>query len=266
MFIPLHDKNELKRIKLQYVTLTLIAANVLVYLAFNVAGGGQFLEGVVVQLGYIPAVVNDFEELPPAIVLIPEELSLLSYAFLHADFMHLASNMIFLWVFGDNIEDALGHIRFLIFYVLCAVLGGLAHGLVDPASTAPLIGASGAVAGIIGAYLMLHPKVRIWVLVLMRIPLPLPAWIPLLGWIGFQLFMLVTMGDEMVSWAAHVGGFFAGALLVVVMKRRDVPLFDRVVETPKAVVKSVPGVGRDGTTAAPAQTASNPPSGRTWGR
>lgn len=240
MFIPLHDKNDLKRIKLQYVTLALIAANVLVFLAVNVVGGAGYLEGVVVQLGYIPAVVNDFEELPQNLVLIPEELSLISYAFLHADFMHLASNMIFLWVFGDNIEDALGHVRYPIFYLLCAALGGLAHGLVDPGSQAPLIGASGAVAGIIGAYLMLHPKVRIWVLVLMRIPLPLPAWIPLIGWIGFQFFMFVTAGDELVSWAAHIGGFFAGVVLVVIMKRRDVPLFDRVVETPKAVVRSAP--------------------------
>ncbi|MEO0543593.1 MAG: rhomboid family intramembrane serine protease [Pseudomonadota bacterium] len=266
MFIPLQDKNELKHVRLQYVTLGLIIINCLVYVFVNLVGGPDFVNTLAVQLGYIPAVVNEIEQLPIDLAVIPEELSLISYAFLHADIMHLGSNMIFLWVFGDNVEDAMGHIRFLIFYLLCAVLGGLAHGLLDPQSTAPLIGASGAIAGIIGAYLILHPRVRVWVLVMMRIPLPLPAWIPLLVWIGFQIFMLLGGGDEMVSWAAHVGGFFAGLVLVFLLKRRDVPLFDREIQTPKAVVTSVPSIKSSGNAEPEVAVKSQSASPRAWGR
>jgi membrane associated rhomboid family serine protease len=235
MFIPLHDANNLKHIRAQYVTLTLIALNVAVYLGVNLDLVSGAYEAAVFSFGYIPAVVNDLVELPPARVIIPEEFSLVSYAFLHGDFMHLASNMLFLWVFGDNVEDALGHFRFLAFYLLCAIAGALAHGFLVPDSTAPLIGASGAISGVIGAYLMLHPKVRIWVLAFGRIPLRLPAAIPLLFWIGYQLAAVFLMADEGVSWAAHVGGFAAGVILVVLLKRRGVPLFDRAIVLPEAV-------------------------------
>lgn len=235
MFIPLHDANSLKHIRLQFVTIGIIIANVISFVLVNISSSADFMQSTVISLGYIPAVVNDFSELPPQFVTIPEELSLISYAFLHGDFMHLAGNMLFLWVFGDNVEDALGHFRFLIFYLLCAVAGALAHGMMIPQSEAPLIGASGAVAGVIGAYLLLHPKVRVWVLAFSRIPLRLPAWIPLLFWIGFQIFMVVALPDDQVSWAAHIGGFIAGAVLVVIMKRRGVLLFDREIQTPRAV-------------------------------
>ena len=235
MFIPLHDANNLKHIALQYVTLALIGINVAVYLAVNLDIVSGAYEAAVFSFGYIPAVVNDIVELPPGQVVIPEEFSLISYAFLHGDFVHLGTNMLFLWVFGDNVEDALGHFKFLVFYLLCAVAGALAHGLLVPASTAPLIGASGAVSGVIGAYLMLHPKVRIWVLAFGRIPLRLPAAVPLVFWIVYQLAAVFLAADEGVSWAAHVGGFAVGAVLVVIMKRRGVPLFDRTIVLPEAV-------------------------------
>ena len=219
MFIPLHDANSLKHIKLQYVTLGLIAINVAVFLLVNLNLVAGAYDAAVFSFGYIPAVVNDFAELPSGRVVIPEEFSLVSYAFLHGDFMHLASNMLFLWVFGDNVEDALGHFKYLVFYLLCAVAGALAHGLLVPDSTAPLIGASGAISGVIGAYLMLHPKVRIWVLAFGRIPLRLPAAIPLVFWIVYQLAAVFLLAGEGVSWAAHIGGFAAGVILVTVMKR-----------------------------------------------
>jgi len=250
MFVPLHDANRLKHIDLQYVTLGLIAANVLVFVFVNLVATEEGLYATVFSLGYTPAVVNDFSELPPELVLIPEELSLVSYAFLHGDFWHLGGNMLFLWVFGDNVEDALGHVKFFVFYILCAIAGALAHGLMDPASAAPLIGASGAVAGIVGAYLLLHPKVRVWVLVLGRVPLPLPAWIPLLFWVGFQFAMLAFLGDDQVSLAAHVGGIIAGMALVLLLRRRGVPLFDREVQAPKAVEVE----------------ADKPPTHGPWGR
>jgi membrane associated rhomboid family serine protease len=160
--------------------------------------------------------------------------------------------MLFLWVFGDNVEDALGHFRFLVFYLACAVAGAFAHGIAAPDSQAPLIGASGAIAGVVAAYLMLHPRVKIWVLALGRIPLRLPASIVLVLWIGFQLFMMVAGGDDEISWAAHLGGVVAGAVLVVFMRRRGVPLFDRGIVTPQAVET------------APAEASEPAPS--PWGR
>ena len=113
-------------------------------------------------------------------------VTLVTYAFLHGDFWHLAGNMIFLWVLADNVEDALGHGRFLIFYLLCAIAGGYAYVLTDPASAAPVIGASGAIAGCISAYLLLHPKAKMWVLVFARIPIRLSALYVLGFWIVVQ--------------------------------------------------------------------------------
>ena len=254
MFIPLHDANSLKHIRLQYVTLALIAANVLVYLMTTLTGEG-FEQAAVIGLGYIPSTVFDIAERPDEWVLVPDDLTYVTYAFLHGDIWHLGGNMLFLWVFGDNVEDALGHFRFLVFYLACAVAGAFAHGMVAPDSQAPLIGASGAIAGVVGAYLLLHPRVKIWVLALGRIPLRLPASIVLALWIAFQLFMMVVGGDDEISWAAHLGGIVAGVVLVVFMRRRGVPLFDREVVTPQAAV-----VARDEASPPP----SSPPS--PWGR
>jgi membrane associated rhomboid family serine protease len=244
MFIPLHDANSLKHIKLQYVTLGLIALNVVIWLITGpVLAPEAFSNAAVVGLGYIPAVVFDYATLEPGLVLVPDEATYVTYAFLHGDFWHLAGNMLFLWVFGDNVEDALGHVRFLIFYLLCAAAGAFLHGLIDVESQAPLIGASGAISGVVAAYFLLHPKVRVWVLVLFRIPLPLPAVIPLAFWIGQQFFMLVIDPAGGVSWGAHVGGILAGAVLVVILRRRGVPLFDRTIVSPRAVehIQATPG-------------------------
>lgn len=242
MFIPLHDANTLKHIKVQWVTLGLIAANVVIWLVTGFASP-DLAKAATVGLGYIPAVAFDHAILPPELELIPEPLTYVSYAFLHASFWHLAGNMIFLWVFGDNVEDAMGHVRFLIFYIACAAFGALCHGLLSTESQAPLIGASGAISGVVAAYLVLHPRVKVWVLVFFRVPLPLPAFIPLLLWIGQQFFMLVISTDSDVSWGAHVGGILAGAVLVLLLKRRDVPLFDREIVTPRAV-RSTPAIRR----------------------
>lgn len=233
MFIPLHDANHLKHIRLQYVTLGLIAANVLIWLYTSLATEDA-LQATVIGLGYIPALAFDLAELPAELVIVPDNLTYITYAFLHGDFFHLAGNMLFLWVFGDNVEDALGHVKFLFFYLASAAAGAWLHGIVDPNSEVPLIGASGAVAGVVTAYLMLHPRVKVWVLVLMRLPLRIPAWIPIVLWIAFQFLMFAAGGEDQVSWAAHVGGIVAGAVMVVFLRRRGVPLFDRHVVTPRA--------------------------------
>ena len=227
MFIPLHDANEFRHIRHCYVNLAIIALNIAVFLVTAVTSSDSFSNASVLGLGYIPSVVNDRAELPAELVLVPENLTYLTYAFLHADIFHLGGNMLFLWVFGDNVEDAMGHVKYLIFYLLCAVAGAFLHGVVLPGSEEPLIGASGAIAGVVVAYLMLHPHVKLWVLALMRIPLRIPAWIPIGLWVAFQFLMLFTQTEDQVSWPAHVGGIIAGALLVPFFKRRDVKLFAR---------------------------------------
>jgi membrane associated rhomboid family serine protease len=230
MFIPLHDSNRLRHIRFQYVTIGLIVANILMFAGTVLGVSQEAAWADALGLGYIPAVINDIAELPSNHVLVPENFTYLTYAFLHADVFHLGGNMLFLWVFGDNVEDALGHTKFLAFYLLCAAAGAFLHGIILPTSEAPLIGASGAVAGVVSAYLILHPRVKLWVLVLMRIPLRIPAWIPLLLWVGFQFLMLFVQSDDGISWPAHVGGIIAGVILVLFLRRRDVPLFDRGLE------------------------------------
>ena len=234
MFIPLHDANSLKHIRLQYVTVVLIVLNVTVFV-FTRMGSDEWVQGAAYAFGYVPAVVQNLAELPPELVLVPENLTHVTYAFIHGDVFHLGGNMLFLWVFGDNVEDAMGHLRYLVFYLLCAAAGAFVHGLLAPGSQMPLIGASGAIAGIVAAYLILHPKVRIWVLAFGRIPLRLPAIIPLALWVLLQFAMLLAGDEDQISWAAHAGGLCAGALLLPLLRRRSVPLFDRAIVTPDAV-------------------------------
>jgi membrane associated rhomboid family serine protease len=227
MFIPLHDANEFRHIRHSYVNLAIIAVNIAVFLVTAVASSESFSNASILGLSYIPSVVHDTAELPPELVLVPENLTYLTYAFLHADIFHLGGNMIFLWVFGDNVEDAMGHLKYLIFYLLCAIAGAFLHGVILPGSEEPLVGASGAIAGVVVAYLMLHPHVKLWVLALMRIPLRIPAWIPITLWIVFQVVMLFTQTEDQVSWPAHVGGIIAGILLTPLFKRRGIRLFSR---------------------------------------
>lgn len=229
MFVPLYDDNALKSIQLQYVTIGLIVANVIVF-AVEVLG---LPDAAMASFAIVPAELVSTAglivpvEMPYQSVAVPERLTLLTYMFFHGDIFHLAGNMLFLWVFGDNVEDAMGHAKFLVFYFLCGVLAGLAHTFMLPHSPNPLIGASGAVAGVIAAYLMLHPRVRVWVLAFQFIPLRLSAAVVLGVWILTQFIMILLPEIGPVAWWAHIGGLVAGAVLIVVMKRRDVPLFDK---------------------------------------
>ncbi|MEM9332426.1 MAG: rhomboid family intramembrane serine protease [Pseudomonadota bacterium] len=229
MFIPLHDQNALKNIPLQFVTLFLIAVNVAIWIftATPQLTDAAQTNAYYYSYGFVPAVVNDVADLPPELIVFPETASYITYAFLHGGFMHLAGNMLFLWVFGDNVEDAMGHFKFLVFYLICASIGALAHSFTVPNSEAPLIGASGAASGIVGAYLMLHPKVKVWFLAFGRIPLRLSAMWVLTAWIAFQIYNYVVAESYEVSWAAHIGGVLAGIVLIPLFKRRDVYLFDR---------------------------------------
>ncbi len=227
MFIPIYDHNKLEHLPRPYVNLALIAANVLIFLLYQGAGSEQALAASSYSFGLIPSVLFDIQDLAPHLQVLPDWASLVSYSFLHGGYMHLIGNMLFLWVFGDNVEDAMGHLRYLLFYLLCAAAGGFAYAILDVNSDVPLIGASGATSGVVAAYLMLHPRVKVWVLVLGRIPLKLSAQWLLGAWILYQVFNVVTVGDSQVAWVAHIGGLVAGAILVLVLRRKGVPLFDR---------------------------------------
>ncbi len=234
LFIPVWDQNPLTKIHFQFVTLALIATNVAVFVIFQ---SGLFVSVELVNiLGFalIPAELVNAGFFGDATyqafegqAQVPERMTLISYMFLHGSWMHLIGNMAFLWVFGDNVEDAMGHLRFLLFYLMCGIFAGLLHALAFPASAQPLIGASGAVSGVIAAYLMLHPKVRLWVLALPFIPIRINAGVALGIWVAFQFYSLLFAADSHTAWLAHIGGLGAGALLVLFMRRRGVPLFDR---------------------------------------
>lgn len=224
MFVPLQDDNPLKFIKLQYVTFALIAANVIVYALSAVGASDAF----VASFAVVPGELLGLQPQGPGQSLaLPENATLLSYMFFHGDGLHLLGNMIFLWVFGDNVEDSMGHVRFLVFYLLCGIFAGIAHAFIAPTSTVPLIGASGAVAGVIAAYLMLHPRVRVWVLAFKVIPMRVSAAVVLGVWIFTQIVMVALPQVGPVAWWAHIGGLLAGAILVLIFRRPGVKLFDR---------------------------------------
>jgi membrane associated rhomboid family serine protease len=225
--IPLHDDNP-TQIR-PFVTGTVIAACVLAFLwQFSLAPE----EGAraVFSLGVIPAVLIGDKQLAPDLVLVPASLTIVTSMFLHGGWMHLIGNMLYLWIFGNNIEDAMGHGRFVLFYLLCGVAAALGQALTDPSSTIPMIGASGAISGVLGAYLMLYPRARVLVLVFLGFfvtTFRLPAGIVLGFWIVLQVFNAgaASGGGGGVAWFAHIGGFLAGVVLILFMRDKRHPLF-----------------------------------------
>lgn len=226
MLIPLHDRNPLRVVAFQAVTFGIIALCTLVFLYQQLLPQERATE-LLLSFGMLPAVLFDHRQLADELVALPAGMTLLSSIFLHGSWMHLIGNMAFLWVFGDNVEDSMGHGRFLLFYLVCGLLASLTHALSDTQSISPLIGASGAVAGVLGAYLMLHPRVKVIVLVGMRIPLRLRAYWVIGAWIGLQVYFIATGTGGNTAWWAHVGGFVMGVMLIPFFKSSSVPLFDR---------------------------------------
>jgi membrane associated rhomboid family serine protease len=231
VFVPLWDLNPLEKVRFQYVTVGIILINCLVYFALQL-GLVYPVPDAAQGFGLIPHdLVSTFTNQPvataPTAVPLPQRFTLITYMFLHGSFMHLFGNMIFLWVFGDNVEDAMGHVRFLCFYLLCGIFAGLTHVLMATDQNMPMIGASGAVSGVIAAYLILHPRVRVWCLWFFRIPLRVSAGFALLVWIGLQVVSIAMHADDGVAWWAHIGGLISGAVLVLFMRRPGIPLFDR---------------------------------------
>lgn len=207
---PIRDHNPSERTP--YVTYALLAANILIFLLYWPAYSsdpqllGQFWDAWAMR----PVEVSNGEDLH----------TLFTSMFLHGGWMHLAGNMLFLYIFGDNLEDQLGHIPYLLFYLVCGVLADLGQLLADPSSPVPTVGASGAIAGVMGGYLLLFPKAKVDIILIFVVffkIFPIPAWIMLGLWMALQLFNGITadVSQGGVAYWAHAGGFIAGLVLLL---------------------------------------------------
>jgi len=230
-FLPLYDDNPTRRPA--YVTWLLILACVGVHLwQMGMTDTQQRL--VALQYGMVPALLFGGQSLPPEYAALPAWLTPLSCTFLHGGLFHLGGNMLFLWIFGNNVEEAMGRVRYVLFYVLSGYAAALFQAVLDTNSTTPMIGASGAIAGVLGAYALLYPKANVRTLVVVLIffrLVTIPAAAILFGWFLMQTISgMKTMGDS-VAYFAHIGGFIAGVVLVRFMKRADVPLWQTEVRS-----------------------------------
>lgn len=216
--IPLRDENPVRIVP--FVTWGVVAACVLAFLV-QISLGAPGFNRIIFALGVIPAVLFGHAYLPPEIALVPPAATVVSSMFLHGGWLHLIGNMLYLWIFGDNIEDRMGHVRFLVFYLACGVAAVFAQAVPAPQSVVPMVGASGAISGVLGAYLLLFPRARVLVLVPLGFVLQvirLPAvWV--LGlWFLVQLLssLMAPAGEGGVAFRAHLGGFLAGLVLAPV--------------------------------------------------
>ena len=250
MVIPVHDVNPVRRTP--YVTYALIAANVLVFLFMPGISGSVAGSSDLAQLCHLQAFTDHYAAVPRELIhhqmpgLVPTGtvgvgrngpgcvvgppaydkspvLSVFTAMFLHGSWLHLLGNMLFLLIFGNNVEDRMGHVRYFLFYVVCGYAAGYGFALLNDTSADPLIGASGAIAGVLGAYLVLYPRARVWVLVpfLVFLPLRLPAWLVLGFWLVLQA--VYSSGEGVsdagtVAYAAHIVGFLVGMLLAWPLK------------------------------------------------
>ena len=224
--IPLKDDNPTGRPPV--VTVAFITLCALVFL-YQASLPPHPSEAFVFQYGAIPALLFGEADLPPSMAVgVPAYGTLLTSMFLHGGWMHLIGNMLYLWIFGDNVEDVMGHARFAVFYVTCGLLAALSHAVTDPASTVPMVGASGAISGVLGAYILLFPRAHVLVFMpgvgMMRVA----AGVVLGLWFVMQLLsggMSIGGSGGGVAFFAHIGGFVAGMVLIGFFKRQDVPFF-----------------------------------------
>jgi membrane associated rhomboid family serine protease len=224
--IPLQDDNPTARPPV--VTIAFIGLCVLVFL-YQASLLPEPSEAFIVHYGAIPALLFGEADLPPSIAVgLPAFGTLLTSMFLHGGWMHLVGNMLYLWIFGDNVEDVMGHGRFVVFYLACGVLAALSHAVTDPTSTIPMVGASGAISGVLGAYILLFPRAHVLVFMPGVGMLRVAAGVVLGLWFVMQLLsggMSIGGPGGGVAFFAHIGGFVAGMVLIRFFKRPDVPFF-----------------------------------------
>jgi membrane associated rhomboid family serine protease len=226
--LPLSDDNPRQSIPI--VTLAIIAICVSVFL-WQLTLSTQAGNAAVLALGLIPARLSGGLQPPADVIALPAWLTIFTSLFLHGGWFHLGGNMLFLWIFGDNVEDAMGHLRFIVFYLACGVAAALAQVAAGPSATEPMIGASGAIAGVLGAYILLYPRANVRTLVFLGFfvtVVRIPAVLVLAIWFLIQLWSALSPGSAdaggVAVWA-HVGGFVAGLLLVAFRKRSELALF-----------------------------------------
>jgi len=218
--IPLRDDNPTRTIPA--VNYAVMAGCAAVFL-WQVSLGAR-IEAAIYAYGLIPDVLLGDARLPPELAVVPAWATVFTSMFLHGGWIHLIGNLLYLWIFGDNVEDRLGHGRYTVFYLLCGVAAALAQALPDPESQIPMVGASGAISGVLGAYLLMYPRAHVLVLIpmgpfsqLMR----LPAMLVLGLWFAMQLLSEMAAADGAgVAFRAHIGGFVAGMALLPLMRRR----------------------------------------------
>jgi membrane associated rhomboid family serine protease len=223
--IPLKDSNPTERFPI--VTVVFIVMNVLVFL-YELSLGERNGEYFIGTFALVPARLFN----APHVIAgsLPDSLTLFTSMFLHGGVFHLAGNMLYLWIFGNNVEDAMGRIRFIVFYLLCGIVAALGHAMTNTQSSIPMIGASGAISGVLGAYLLLYPRARVLTLFTLGFfvrMIEVPAMVILGFWFVFQfLSALVATGQGGgVAWFAHIGGFLAGMMFIGLFKRRSVPFW-----------------------------------------
>ncbi len=227
---PISDDNPRQHVA-PYVNYSIIAICVVVFL-WQLSLGTDGGDRAVLSLGMIPARLFGYGELPPELVVVPAWATIFTSMFMHGGFLHIGGNMLYLWIFGDNIEDSMGHFRYAVFYLLCGTAAALTQGFVAPSSEAPMIGASGAISGVLGAYVLLHPRATIRVLIFLGFFVTfayIPALVVLGFWFLMQLFSAAVpaSGEAGVAFWAHIGGFVAGLALITFFKRRWVPILEK---------------------------------------
>lgn len=203
-----------------FVTIFIILANVAAFI-YQLSLEPPLRLVLIMRAGVIPYEISHRVDTPPLLGY-PVHLTLISSMFLHGGFLHIIGNMLYMWIFGNNIEDRIGHIRFIFFYLICGVVATLIHIQSDPESTIPLIGASGAISGVLGAYIILFPKARILTLLTLGFFIrlvQLPAVVFLGLWIILQFINAYYSSQPGVAWIAHIGGFFTGLILVPLFKK-----------------------------------------------
>ena len=232
---PYRDENETQRTP--YITLLLIALNVLVWVFVEGAGAALPLAKAVCNLGLIPGEltgtlpVGTRFPIGDGLVCLtdpgPQVSHLITSMFLHGSWMHLLGNMWFLWLFGNNVEDSMGRFRFVVFYLVCGLIAAVAQVVTNPTSAIPMVGASGAISGVMGGYLVLFPRVRVFCLLILGFfvtSMALPAWMMLIYWFLIQFVSgLAAFGGDVggVAFWAHAGGFVAGLILVRLFARSE---------------------------------------------
>ena len=215
--IPLKD--DIPSYRVPIATIGLIILNCIVFF-FQLSLGPKGFEAGLVKYGAIPFEITHFREITPDLTF-PVSLSLFSSMFMHGGFLHLLGNMLYLWIFGDNVEDKLGHIRFVIFYIISGLIASFSYIITAPGSNVPMVGASGAISGVLGAYFLKFPKARILTLIFFGFFVRMVK-VPALFFLGFWFFLqllsgLPSLGAQTtggVAWFAHIGGFLGGILLI----------------------------------------------------